>query len=1145
MGVAANLVIKFGGDPSDFEKTVAGIERTLGKVAPKITAAGKTLTAAVTLPLVGAAIAATKFATDFESSFAGVRKTVKATDAQFEVLSAGFRQMAKQIPVGVNELNKIGEIGGQLGVPRQNLLDFTRVIAEIGVTTNLSTEDAATAFARFANITNMPMSELRRLGDVVVNLGNNLATTESEIVDFGLRIAGAGELAGMSEGRIMAIGAAFSSVGIQAEAGGTAVSKVIADMMSAVATGGKDLAQFGAMSGLGAQGFAKMFDQDSSGAFLSFIEGVGKQGRNALPMLNAMGIDDQRQLRAMLSLAIAESKQGGTSLLADAFGFADNSQGALAKEAGERFKTFASQLKLLKNEAYDVGISFGNVLIPALTRMTPAISAALGMFASLAQWFSGLPGSVQTGTLAFLGIVAAIGPVAIAVGSILNVGSSLLVLFRQIGGLSLATTLSATLAPAFYGVVNSVNAFTMGLTGIPIASAAVLGPLAAIGAALLGIYLAAPKAMGAVTNLRDAWQVGGFKAVLGELGRNEYNDNLSLFGDWRLDSGVGRTRGKDIELAADPVSVMAAQMKESQRIQSEVQKQFPELFTAMGGGDKLTPAQRQAKQAAEQSAAFNDRITGRAAIDSANDWMKHLADPRVGGLTRVTAKATEELHGVLEEALDAYQRIGQVAPKAMTDTWLATMKLPPVLQGLTSMADFAGNLSIGNQVGPFGIPTPPLPVGVTKGLGGGLELPNSIGPLGIPKGPGVFEGIMPQMQQVGQAFGAAIVDGLMQAQDKILAIGKNIAGSLGNIFGGTLSDAIGNAMKGAGFLSSGIGKALGGMMQGALGFLGPMLSGLVGKLFGPTEYEKRTRVDNDERKQINASMNVGELQRQADFTGRNDILDQLMRVKDSAAPEYLRQLMGDLTSKSDQLNAAMDRYGISWEQLGDKAKQSQINQMAEQFVLDFQVLTQAGADVNLVIEKMGGSVNAFIQTAMRTGTEVPIAMQPMLQKMLEMGLLVDANGVALADLSTITFAETLTQGIDRVVEAVNHLAQALGFSLPSAAQSAADGMNAAFATVRGPDISPRGGKFDVEGETAEFTVPQMAAGGVVRARAGGTLVNVGEGGRDEAIVPLGQSTLGSGSGSGAREGVMLLDGDAVGRFVLPLMVAEAQRLGVA
>ena len=41
-------------------------------------------------------------------------------------------------------------------------------------------------------------------------------------------------------------------------------------------------------------------------------------------------------------------------------------------------------------------------------------------------------------------------------------------------------------------------------------------------------------------------------------------------------------------------------------------------------------------------------------------------------------------------------------------------------------------------------------------------------------------------------------------------------------------------------------------------------------------------------------------------------------------------------------------------------------------------------------------------------------------------------------------------------------------------------------------------------------IPQLAKGGIVKARPGGTLVNVGEGGRDEAVVPLGRGGGASG-----------------------------------
>ena len=113
----------------------------------------------------------------------------------------------------------MAEAAGQLGIATDDVLTFTRVMLDLGESTNLSADEAATALALFANITGTSAADYERLGSVIVGLVNNFATTEAEITEMAQRLASAGTLAGMSEAEILALAAAMSSVGIEAEAG--------------------------------------------------------------------------------------------------------------------------------------------------------------------------------------------------------------------------------------------------------------------------------------------------------------------------------------------------------------------------------------------------------------------------------------------------------------------------------------------------------------------------------------------------------------------------------------------------------------------------------------------------------------------------------------------------------------------------------------------------------------------------------------------------------------------------------------------------------------------------------------------------------------------------------------------------------------
>ena len=276
MTTLGRAVLKLTADASTLNQQLEQARRTTEQKFGQISR-----TTGIALAGIGAGITAiggfsARAAIDFESSFAGVRKTVEATESQFAELAQGLRDLAKEIPVNVNELNRVAEAAGQLGIQQENILAFTEVMAQLGLTTNLTAKEAATALARFSNITGTAPEDVGRLGSAVVELGNNFATTEREIVDMGLRLAGAGRVAGLTAAQTLGLATAISSVGIQAEAGGTAFSRVLFDMNSAVTAGGEGLAKFAAIAGTSAGDFGETFSGDPLKAVTQFVGRLGQ-----------------------------------------------------------------------------------------------------------------------------------------------------------------------------------------------------------------------------------------------------------------------------------------------------------------------------------------------------------------------------------------------------------------------------------------------------------------------------------------------------------------------------------------------------------------------------------------------------------------------------------------------------------------------------------------------------------------------------------------------------------------------------------------------------------------------------------------------------------------------------------------------------
>jgi len=354
------------------QSTVASTESACSKMAGLI----KTMAATVGIGTAVKEVANSGIS--FESAFTGVTKTVDATSEELSKLRKDIRGMAKEMPESVEEISGVAEAAGQLGIKTKSVAGFTKTMVMLGDATNLSSEEAATSMARFANVTGMSQKNFDKLGSTVVALGNNMATTEKEIVEMATRISGAGSQVGLSEAQIMSFSAALSSVGIEAEAGGTAFSTLLSKMNLATVQGGKSLNSFATVAGMSGEQFKKAFKNDAAGAVLSFINGldkINKNGGSAIKTLNDMGLSDVRIRDALLRAAGAS----GTFTEALKIGTkAWNKNTALTKEAETRYKTMESQLQMTKNKLNDIGISVYSSFEKPLVKGVATANKALG-----------------------------------------------------------------------------------------------------------------------------------------------------------------------------------------------------------------------------------------------------------------------------------------------------------------------------------------------------------------------------------------------------------------------------------------------------------------------------------------------------------------------------------------------------------------------------------------------------------------------------------------------------------------------------------------------------------------------------------------------------------------------------------------------
>lgn len=489
------------GAMKDLGETSTDYVDKMKSYATGMTTLGDSMTRNVTIPIVRGAKDVINTYRDMESAFTGVKKTIDDTKFAeafgdsvdgWEVLDNAIREISQSTASTYEEVAAVMEWAGQLNVPLgkggESIKEFTRVMIELGDSTNLTAEESAEAIAKLMNIMGTDTSQVRNLGSAIVDLGNNSATTERDIVEMSMRIAGAGAQIGLTEQEVLGIATALSSVGIRAEMGGSAISKAMVKMQVAVETGydqvkklqeasgmtlrdlelmstndtksfkklaqslgmttteikdvikaGNNLNDFASIANMSTEEFVKLYRDDSVEALEAFITGLGDtetHGESAIAMLDEMGFREVRLRDTLLRVS------GAQGLLSDSIERANEAweEGdALQEESEKRYATLDAQINQLNERWKDMKYDIAEILVPVLGQLMDVLDDLI------AAW-KDLDPEQQQAIIRWIGVAAILGPIASIAGRILGMVVNFITFFRELKALQIGAKISGIAA---------------------------------------------------------------------------------------------------------------------------------------------------------------------------------------------------------------------------------------------------------------------------------------------------------------------------------------------------------------------------------------------------------------------------------------------------------------------------------------------------------------------------------------------------------------------------------------------------------------------------------------------------------------------------------------------------------------------------
>lgn len=670
------------------EKMVKGLKEistNAEKAGEKMEKVGDKMSKYLTTSILTAGAAASKAAIDFEDAMACVAKTNdQLDDTELKELGNQIKDLSVELGESKIEIAGVAEAAGQLGIEKENLANFTKVMVKLGMSTNVSAEEAAVSLARFANITKMSADDYERLGAVIVKLGNESATSEQEIIDMAMRLASTGEITGKTEPQMMAIATALSSVGIEAEAGGSAISKLMKKMDLSVQTydtatktiaqtgmslrklemmasldsssfkgvaasvnmttaelktmmsNAKSLEQFSDVAGVTADEFIQAYGQDSVAALGSFINGLKdteRNGKNAVEILQDMDLTEVRLSNAILSLASSDDiLTKSVNMANEQWNIANDEMeknSALNKEVESRMDTTGKKLASAKEALSNTAIEMGDNFLPTIAELA-------GKVGELAEKFGTLDEDTQKSIAKFALIVAAAGPTIKVFGKLTSgIGTTT----KTLGKLVKASKeiKAGTYTGPLHSVISALSKTKGATDGVAASSSSLAGLLGSSGPLIAAFVVAAATAAGLYVAYRkltegDRAVTEGIEKMLSGFGKwdeavsNATNLLSGLNSEIVVSSEKSTAISQEMDAVQRDITTIAQTASEERRklTETEIQR-LEDLFKKMS---EMSTQELQMQQAYQDAVITMAQTTSDYSKENCADFIKTAQDAK-------------------------------------------------------------------------------------------------------------------------------------------------------------------------------------------------------------------------------------------------------------------------------------------------------------------------------------------------------------------------------------------------------------------------------------------------------------------------------------------------------------------------------------